>query len=58
MNGSSMRAARGPAVPCRSAAAADKEQLFFFASLERRLEGEFFRPPEKRATMTVTCATS
>ena len=34
---------------------AGKEQLFaFFASLERELEKvEFFRPPEKRATMTI-----
>jgi tRNA/rRNA methyltransferase len=35
--------------------AAGKEQLFaFFESLERELEKvEFFRPPEKRATMTI-----
>jgi tRNA/rRNA methyltransferase len=34
---------------------AGKEQLFaFFASLQRELEKvEFFRPPEKRATMTI-----
>jgi tRNA/rRNA methyltransferase len=34
---------------------AGKEQLFaFFASIERELEKvEFFRPPEKRATMTI-----
>jgi tRNA/rRNA methyltransferase len=42
------------AMPQRSAAAG-KEQLFaFFATLERELEKvEFFRPPEKRDTMTI-----
>ncbi len=42
------------AMPQRSPPAG-KEQLFaFFASLERELEKvEFFRPPEKRATMTI-----
>jgi tRNA/rRNA methyltransferase len=41
-------------MPQRSAPAA-KEQLFaFFETLERELEKvEFFRPPEKRATMTI-----
>jgi tRNA/rRNA methyltransferase len=42
------------AMPLRSPAAG-KEQLFaFFADLEAELEKvEFFRPPEKRATMTI-----
>jgi tRNA/rRNA methyltransferase len=42
------------AMPQRSAAAG-KEQLFaFFTTLERELEKvEFFRPPEKRDTMTI-----
>jgi tRNA/rRNA methyltransferase len=41
-------------MPQRSPSAA-REQLFaFFASLDRELEKvEFFRPPEKRATMTI-----
>jgi tRNA/rRNA methyltransferase len=42
------------AMPTKSAPAG-KEQLFaFFADLERELEKvEFFRPPEKRGTMTI-----
>jgi tRNA/rRNA methyltransferase len=50
--------ASGGALPFRMpqrSPAAGKEQLFaFFASLESELEKvEFFRPPEKRATMTI-----
>jgi tRNA/rRNA methyltransferase len=50
--------ASGEALPFRMpqrSSAAGKEQLFaLFASLERELEKvEFFRPPEKRATMTI-----
>ncbi len=56
MSGSSARATRRCRSGCRSARApAGKEQLFaFFATLERELEKvEFFRPPEKRDTMTI-----
>jgi tRNA/rRNA methyltransferase len=50
--------ASGEALPFQTpqrSPAAGKEQLFaFFASLEHELEKvEFFRPPEKRATMTI-----
>ncbi len=50
--------AGGDALPFRMpqrSAPAGKEQLFaFFATLERELEKvEFFRPPEKRDTMTI-----
>ena len=52
------KAASGTAPPFRmpkKSAPAGKQQLFaFFADLERELERvEFFRPPEKRETMTI-----
>jgi tRNA/rRNA methyltransferase len=42
------------AMPEKSAAAPKQQLLAFFASLERELEKvEFFRPPDKRATMQI-----
>ncbi|MBV9970256.1 MAG: TrmJ/YjtD family RNA methyltransferase [Xanthobacteraceae bacterium] len=42
------------AMPQRSPPARKEQLLAFFSSLERELEKvEFFRPPEKRATMTI-----
>ena len=41
-------------MPRRSPPAGKEQLLAFFATLERELERvEFFRPPEKRATMTI-----
>ena len=42
------------AMPRKSPAAPKQQLLAFFASLERELEkAEFFRPPDKRATMVI-----
>ncbi len=53
----SKRASRGAlpfAMPQKSGPAPKEQLLAFFASLERELEKvEFFRPPDKRETMTI-----
>ena len=55
MNGSSGHRAAPSVHHPREVSPAAKQQLFaFFADLERELEKvEFFRPPEKRDTMTI-----